>query len=51
MAEKTSGLSLEFIVHPGETLKEILDERGMSQKELGAKNRCYRITYEQCNQW
>lgn len=37
MAEKKSGFSREFIIHPGETLKEILDERGMSQKELALR--------------
>lgn len=32
-----SGLSREMIIHPGETLKEILEERGMSQKELSLR--------------
>jgi len=27
----------EFIIHPGETLKEILEDRGMSQKELALR--------------
>ena len=30
----TVGLSRELIIHPGETLSEVLDERGMSQREL-----------------
>ncbi len=34
MAKNMNGLSLEFIIHPGETLKEVLEDRGMSQKEL-----------------
>ena len=34
MVKNTNGLSREFIIHPGETLKEILEDRGMSQKEL-----------------
>ena len=32
METKMSGLSREMIIHPGETLKEILEEREMSQK-------------------
>ena len=32
-----SGLSREMIIHPGETLKEILEEREMSQKELSLR--------------
>ena len=32
-----SGLSREMIIHPGETLKEILTERGMSQQELAVR--------------
>ncbi len=32
-----SGLSVEFIIHPGETLKEILEDREMSQKELAIR--------------
>lgn len=32
-----SGLSREMIIHPGETLKEILEERDMSQKELSLR--------------
>lgn len=37
MAKNVSGLSREFIIHPGETLKEVLEERGMSQKELALR--------------
>jgi len=37
MARKTSGLSREFIIHPGETLKEILEDREMSQRELAIR--------------
>ena len=29
MAEKMNGLSLDFIIHPGETLKEVLEEKQM----------------------
>lgn len=32
-----SGLSREMIIHPGETLKEILEERNMSQQELALR--------------
>ena len=37
MAEKTTGYYREFIIPPGETLKEILDDRGMTQKDLAAR--------------
>ena len=37
MMEKMNGLSLDFIIHPGETVKEVLDERGMSQEELAIR--------------
>ncbi len=37
MAKNTNGLSRDFIIHPGETLKEIIIERDMSQKELAAR--------------
>ncbi len=37
MLKKTSGLSREFIIHPGETLKEVLQEREMSQRELAVR--------------
>lgn len=32
-----NGLSREMIIHPGETLKEILEERNMSQQELAIR--------------
>ncbi len=35
--EKTTGLSRDFIIHPGETLMEFLEERKMSQKELAIR--------------
>lgn len=35
--EKTTGLSHDFIIHPGETLMEIIKERKMSQKELAIR--------------
>lgn len=37
MAEKLNGLSRDFIIHPGETLKEILEDRGMTQRELAMR--------------
>jgi len=35
--EKTTGSSHDFIIHPGETLMEIIKERKMSQKELAIR--------------
>ena len=38
MVEKQQHTSLEFLSHPGETLAEILAERGLSQKELAIRS-------------
>ena len=35
--EKTTGLSRDFIIHPGETLQEFIEDRNMSQKELAIR--------------
>lgn len=35
--QKTIGLSRDFIIHPGETLEEIIDDLGMSQRELSVR--------------
>ena len=37
MAETKNGLSTEFISHPGDTLLELLEQYGVSQKELSLK--------------
>ena len=37
MVEKMNGLSLDFIIHPGETIKEVLEEKQMSQEELAIR--------------
>lgn len=37
MVEKMNGLSLDFIIHPGETIKESLEERQMTQEELAIR--------------
>ena len=37
MVEKMNGLSLDFIIHPGETIKEVLEERQMNQEELAIR--------------
>lgn len=37
MVEKMNGLSLDFIIHPGETIKEVLEERKMNQEELAIR--------------
>ena len=34
MTKNKIGLSHELIIHPGVTIKEIIDERNMSQEEL-----------------
>lgn len=37
MMENVNGLSLDLLVHPGETLKEVLEEKNMSQEELAIR--------------
>lgn len=37
METKMNGLSLEFIIHPGETLKEVLENNNMLQEELAER--------------
>lgn len=37
MVKNANGLSRDFIIHPGETLKEILEDRSMNQKELALR--------------
>ena len=37
MMEKMNGLSLDFIIHPGETIKEVLEEKQMNQEELAIR--------------
>lgn len=37
MAERMNGLSLDFIIHPGETILEVLEEKQMSQEELAIR--------------
>ena len=34
---RVSGLSREYIIHPGETLAEVIEDRGMSQRELALR--------------
>lgn len=37
--QNTIGLSNDFIIHPGETLAEVLKDRKMSPKELAIRTR------------
>lgn len=37
MVKKTNGLSRDLIIHPGETLQDILQNRDMTQKELAIR--------------
>ena len=37
MEAKKTGLSPELIIHPGETIADLLTERGMTQQELAAR--------------
>lgn len=37
MAAKKTGISRELIIHPGETIADVLDDRGITQAELAAR--------------
>ena len=37
MAEKKIGISRDLIIHPGETIADILEERGITQTELAKR--------------
>jgi len=37
MVERTTGISNEFLIHPGETISDIIIDRGMTQKELAVR--------------
>ena len=37
MMENVNGLSLDLLIHPGKTLKELLEERNMTQEELAIR--------------
>ena len=37
MAVKRTGLSLDLVIHPGETIAEVIEERGITQAELAAR--------------
>ena len=37
MAENVTGYCLDLLIHPGETLKEVLEDNKMSQKELAIR--------------
>lgn len=37
MAPRTTGLSRDLLSHPGETLKEVLEEKNISQKDLAIR--------------
>lgn len=37
MMEKLNGLSLDLIIHPGETIKELLEKKEMTQEELAIR--------------
>ena len=37
MAAKKTGISHDLIIHPGETIADILEERGITQAELAVR--------------
>ena len=37
MVANVNGLSLDLLIHPGETLKEVLEDRNMTQEELAVR--------------
>ncbi len=37
MAVKNPGISADLVIHPGETISDVLEERGLTQKELAQR--------------
>lgn len=37
MEEKKRGLSRDLLIHPGETIADLIEDRGITQKELAQK--------------
>ena len=37
MVEKKLGISPDLLIHPGETISDLLEERGITQKELAQR--------------
>ena len=37
MAKKRTGISRDLIIHPGETIADVLEDRGITQAELAAR--------------
>lgn len=37
MAEKRHGISPDLLIHPGETISDLLEERNITQKELAQR--------------
>ena len=37
MAAKKTGISRDLIIHPGETIADVLEDRGITQTELAAQ--------------
>ena len=40
MTQNINGLSRDFIIHPGETIAEVLDEKNISPKDLAIRCGC-----------
>ena len=38
MAEKNRGISPDLLIHPGETISDVIEERGITQKELARRS-------------
>ena len=36
METKKTGISRDLLIHPGETIRDVLEDRGISQAELAA---------------
>lgn len=44
MAAKKIGISRDLIIHPGETIADVLEERGITQSELRRVQAFLRLT-------
>ena len=37
MAAKKTGISRDLVIHPGETIADVLEDRGITQAELSSR--------------
>lgn len=48
MATKRIGISRDLIIHPGETIADVLEDRCITQAELARSHRSVSCVHQQC---